>query len=221
MSFSEGVTKRQKFIRLVAVSIGVVLIVTIILAILAYPEPYEFFNEAVSNLGGTKSETGLDNSNSMLVMVIGFWIIASLSAIIAIIYFTSPRLKHNIGKGLWTLAMAVGAVGVSIPLDLFAKIHYFGATLFIFSFGIYNFNCQFLRYTRKHRPDPNRKSFNYWLDVIVAWLLVLSILFYFAIFFLEHFGVTMPFSWLNTPLAQKIVLIIALFAILILDPEDI
>lgn len=221
MSFSDEVTKRQKFIRFLTAVIAVVLIVTITLAILAYPEPYEFFNEAVSNLGGTLSETGLDNSNSLLIMVIGFWVIASISFIIGLIYLTSPILKHNFVKAFWTLAMAVGAVGVSIPLDLFPKIHYFGASVFIFSFGLYNFNCQVLRYTRKHRPDPNRRSFNYWLDVIVAWLLLLSIVAYFAIFALDHFGITMPLSWITTALAQKIVLILAIFAVLILDVKDI
>ncbi len=216
------VLKKQKFIRILILIIGIVLIVTIGLAIWQYPEPYEFFKEAVSNLGGSKSDTGLNNNQSLIIMVIGFWTIAALSFVIGITYLFGRKLKHNIGKALWTLTMAVGAAGVSIPYDLFPKIHYLGASLFVFSFGIYNFNCQVLRYTRKHRPNPNRKSFQYWLDVSVAWLLLLTILFYFVLFIIIHIlNITMPVSWLCIPLAQKIVLIVALFAVFILDIEDI
>ncbi|MHA1401586.1 MAG: DUF998 domain-containing protein [Candidatus Heimdallarchaeaceae archaeon] len=220
MSSTDEVTKKQKFIRLVMIFIGIVLLITIVLAILFYPETYEFFKEAISNLGATQSENGLDNHYSMIVMVIGFWIIAGCSFTVFLIYVFSRKIKKNIIKALLTLAITIGAIGVSIPLDLFSNIHYFGASLFVFSFCIYNFNCQVLRYSRKHRPNPDRKTFNYWIDLIVAWLVLLSIIFYFVVFLLVHIGVSMPYDWLNVALTQKIVLIFALFAVLLLDPED-
>ena len=212
--------KAQVALRIMLAVLGVVLVLTIGLAIWQYPEPYEFFGEHISNLGGIESDTNLNNYNSSLIMTIGFGVFAAISFSMSIIYFVSKRIKFNITKGVLTLAIAGGTAGVAVPLDhpTLDLWHYVGAALFILGFAAYNFVCQARRYYRKHTFFPEKKSFNFWIDFIFVWIVFAAFVMYMVVFLLIHF--TSYNNMLSGPIAQKIVLIVDLIAVIIFDIRD-
>jgi len=220
MTFEVETLKVQKALRILLWGVGVVLVLTIGLAIWQYPEPYEFFGEHVSNLGGIQSETLLNNYNSSMIMIIGFGFFAAISFAMAIIYFVSKRIKFNITKGVLTLAIAGGAAGVAVPRDhsTLYQWHYVGAALFILGFAAYNFVCQARRYYRKHGFIPEKKNFNFWIDFIFVWIVLAAFVMYMVVFLLMHF--TSYTNILSGPIAQKIVLIVDLIAVIIFDTND-
>ncbi|MCK5346451.1 MAG: hypothetical protein KAR20_23740, partial [Candidatus Heimdallarchaeota archaeon] len=93
---------------------------------------------------------------------------------------------------------------------------------FIGSFGIFNGVLQLLRYSHRHRPKKpaEKKTFDFYLDLSLVYLTLLSSIFYLIILVLfASFGVVI--SWMSHALAQKIVLIIACLAVFLLDKDDI
>ncbi len=211
--------KIQIFLRVLLYILGVVLIVTIALAWWKYPETYEFFQENVSNLGGNLSNLGFDNSASSLIMIIGCSIIAAITFVISIIYFAYRRLRFNYAKAVLCLALAVGAAGLAVPLDhsTLNEFHYIGATLFLITFGAFNFVSQGLRYYRKHKFFPEKKSFDFWIDFIFIWIVCFAFIFYFVVFLLEHYA---PIPLIPAPPVQKAVLIVDLIAIALFNIND-
>ena len=75
------------------------MLLTVAYAWIWYPEPYEFFQEFISNLGARVSEhETLPNDISSLIVSIGFGICALISLVIAIVYLFKPTLKFNYWK---------------------------------------------------------------------------------------------------------------------------
>ena len=213
--------KTQKILIILLSGIGIILIVTIGLAMWQYPETYELFNEHISNLGGIVSEEGHANFNSSLIMIIGFSICAAIALSMSIIYFLSKKLTYKIPKGVLALALSVGAAGIAVPLDhtTLRQFHYIGAALFILGFGTYNFVCQARRYFRKHGSwFKPKKKFSFWFDFVFSWIVLAAVVMYLVVFLLMHF--TTYTNMLSGPLAQKIVLFVDLFAIIIFDRKD-
>ncbi|MHA1829089.1 MAG: hypothetical protein ACTSX6_10645 [Candidatus Heimdallarchaeaceae archaeon] len=220
MNEKEEPLKIQKILRFLLYLFGAVIFFTIAAAWWRYPETYEFFKEAVSNLGGIQSETGFDNSISSLIMTIGFGIGGLVALAISIIYFVKKDLQFNIGKGILSLAIAAGAACVGMPLDhpQLHQVHYVGAAIFLLAFASFNFLSQLGRYYRKHGFFPEEKSFDFWLDFIIAWIALGAVVLFLIIFLLDHYlSTTLAIS---VPLAQKIVLIINFIAILIFNTND-
>ena len=220
MTFKAERLKIQIALRVLLAVLGVVLVLTIGLAIWQYPVQYEFFGEHVSDLGRTQTITLQDNFNSSLIVIIGFSLFAAISFAMAIIYFASKNLKFNITKGVLTLAIAGGAAGVAVPVDhsTLSQWHYVGAALFILGFAAYNFVCQARRYYRKHGFIPEKKNFNFWIDFIFVWIVLAAFVMYMVVFLLIHF--TTYTNMLSGPIAQKIVLIVDLIAVIIFDIND-
>ncbi len=220
MTFEVERLKVQIALRILLALLGVVLVLTIGLAIWQYPEPYEFFGEHISNLGGIQSETLLNNYYSSMIMIIGFGVLAGISFTMAIIYFASKRIKFNITKGVLALAIAGGTAGVAVPLDhpTLDQWHYVGAALFILGFAAYNFVCQARRYYKKHTLIPEKLGFNFWIDFIFVWIVLAAFVMYMVVFLLIHF--TTYSNILSGPIAQKIVLIVDLIAVVIFDIND-
>ncbi|MHA1213354.1 MAG: hypothetical protein ACTSSH_12965, partial [Candidatus Heimdallarchaeota archaeon] len=125
------------FLRILIIFIAIIMVTTIGLAWTQYPEKYEFFREFVSNLGGNYSEHGFDNQISKLIMIIGFSTVALVTLGIAITYFIKKVLRFNISKGVFSLFLTIGAVGIAIPKDQpgWELVHGIGAFLFIFGFA--------------------------------------------------------------------------------------
>ena len=99
----EKTTDRLKFqiiLRILFWFMALVIILTIAIAWWQYPEPYEFLQETVSALGGELSDTGLANSTSSMIMMIGFGVGGVIALAISIIYFVKFRLRYNIIKAI-------------------------------------------------------------------------------------------------------------------------
>ncbi|NHJ31463.1 MAG: hypothetical protein FK732_01245 [Asgard group archaeon] len=200
-----------------------VMLLTIAYAWICYPEPYEFFQEFISNLGARVSEhENLPNDASSLIVSIGFGVCALISLVVAIVYLFKPKLKFNYWKSFLNFIMCIGAIGVGIPKDQprIHILHGIGAALFMVAFGFLNFVHQRLRFTRKYKPATFERTKDFYLDsvvtVVVFVVLVMFVIFYALGKLLENdalaiFGTTY----------QKVALLVNFFAILILDLDDI
>jgi hypothetical protein len=215
--------KIQTILRLLVWSITVVMVITIALAIWQYPEPYIFFQDTISSLGGYFSKSSLDNTNSRMIFTIGISLCGVIAFIVSMIYFSKKDLFFNTGKAIITLLVSIGTIGIAIPRDSEGLIlfHAIGAIIFIGSFGIFIGVSQLLRYSHKHRPKKpeEKKKLDFYLDLTMVYLSGLSILFYLIIFILL---LVLKEDWLGTmqALAQKLVLIISFIATFFLDKDD-
>lgn len=214
--------RTQKAIRILYWFLGSVMLLTVAYAWILYPEPYEFFQEYISNLGARVSEHELlPNGPSTLVMAIGFGICGLISLVVAIIYLFKPKLRFNYWKSLLNFFIFIGAVGVGIPKDQ-PKIHILhgiGAALFMVAFGILNFVHQRLRFTRRYKPATFERTKDFYMDSVTS-VIVFVVLVLFVVFY--GLGKLLPNSVLGifATTYQKIALLVNFFAILILDLED-
>ncbi len=214
-------------IRLLVWAIAAVIAFTVALGWANYPEPYYFFQDTVSSLGGNLSKSGYDNATSALILTIGFSLCSLIALSISLLYFFNKQLFWNTGKAIIALLIMIGGIGIAIPRDhpQLSVYHGLGAMLFIAAFGFFNGVLQLLRYSHKHRSKDQKnptekKSFDFYLDLSLVYLTLLSSLFYLLIQILAaSFHVFVP--WMNPALAQKIVVIIACVAVFVLDLDDI
>ncbi|NPD88921.1 MAG: hypothetical protein HGN29_09350 [Asgard group archaeon] len=196
------------------------LIVTLFLAIAYYPEKYQFFDEHISNLGGFSSNLGAVNSNSMLIMMIGFGVCGLLVLVVGVLYFVNRDLHLWLPKGILSVALAIGAAGVAIPLDHSLRIlHLAGAGIFIGGFAAFNALLQIssLIKKRKDKADDVNKLDTIW-DIILSAIVIIILLGYFTVFALDWLGV----GPLNLgPLFQKAVVFAEILALYFIDNQDI
>ena len=211
---------KQKIVRWLIWAIAIVIIVTIGLAWFFYPEPYDFFNEAISNLGGINSETGISNSISSLIMTIGFSLISVISFSIFIDYLVTEELTYRFRKATWTLILSIGAAGIAIPYDHSSLyfLHYIGAFTFVISFGGLDFDCQALRFFRMRKEDKHRGKVHVSFDVVFVFIVFAVVILHILAFILDRVGVSIPDY--SVSLTQKMVLIVNIIAVFLLDVED-
>ncbi|MHA1416056.1 MAG: hypothetical protein ACTSRR_07310 [Candidatus Heimdallarchaeaceae archaeon] len=211
---------KQKIVRWLIWIIAIVIIFTIGLAWFFYPEPYDFFNEAISNLGGINSETGIPNGTSSLIMIIGFSLISVISFSIFIDYLVTKKLTYRIRKAIWSLAISIGAAGIAIPYDhsSFYFLHYIGAFTFVISFGGLDFDCQALRFFRMKKEDKHKGKMHVSFDVVFVFIVFAVVILHVLAFIFDRVGIAIPDY--SIPLTQKIVLIVNIIAVFLLDVED-
>jgi len=211
---------KQKIVRWLIWIIAIVIILTIGLAWFFYPEPYDFFNEAISNLGGINSETGIPNGTSSLIMIIGFSLISVLSFSIFIDYLVTKKLTYRIRKAIWALAISIGAAGIAIPYDHSSLyfLHYIGAFTFVISFGGLDFDCQALRFFRMKKEDKHKGKMHVSFDVVFVFIVFAVVILHILVFIFDRVGIAIPDY--SIPLTQKIVLIVNIIAVFLLDVED-
>ncbi len=199
-----------------------VLIPTIGLAWFFYPEKYEFFQEAISSLGGLRSnKENLPNFPSYVIFSAGFIIMGILTVSLSLIYLVNlKRFKYGILKGILLLIMGVGAIFTAIPWD-FNFLHGIGAFMYIAGLAIINFVFQLLRYVKRHVPKPTdaKRAWDYYWDLSFVILLFAAGAFYFVIQISSMIGYSLPF--ISPALAQKIVLFAGCIAIFLLDIDDV
>lgn len=216
------IKRTQKLIRtLLWISVPVVLL-TIILAWIFYPESYELLYENISNLGNFFSaDLNIKNTASQIIMTTGFGVYSLCILVIAILYMIRPVLRYNIIKGLLYFLMTIGAGFIAIPGDhpKLAIIHSIGAILFIFAFGMVNLVSQSLRFIRKHVPKPETNKVDFYLDLVILGISFAIMLFLGIIYVLNRvFNIIGPA--LTVALWQKILLLVNLAAIFLLDLDD-
>ncbi|NHJ48600.1 MAG: hypothetical protein FK733_12515 [Asgard group archaeon] len=213
--------KMQRTIRYLYWLIVPVLTLTIALGIYYYPEPYKFFQEFLSDLGGQYSTNeGHVNQVSSIIMSVGFGLCGLIALIVFILYFVSD-LRYKYLKGSINLVLAFGACLIAIPHDKgnLLVLHTVGAALFMGGYGIINFILQLLRFVRKRQELPDKKSFDFYLDasvVILVFLIILILLIVFIPSEITH----NPILRLLSVIFQKLVIIVDCIAILLLDLDD-
>lgn len=215
--------RNQKIARILVWLTAPVLVATIVFAWIFYAEPYNFITEYISALGHIHSfDDGYINTTSRIIMTTGFSIQALLSLSIAIFYFIRPVLRFNYLKGSLYVLTGLGAAGIAIPgdHDTLSLFHTIGAIMFIFSFAMVNFVHQLLRFLRKHDFSFRKKPFDFYIDLIIAFV-VFSVMIIFGVLFALDRTVGGPSSPVfAAPLWQKILVIVDLIAIFMLDLED-
>ncbi|NHJ49101.1 MAG: hypothetical protein FK733_15040 [Asgard group archaeon] len=238
------IRKIQISMRLLIWSVVPILLLTLGLAWIFYPEPYEFITEFISNLGNYDSyHDNLDNSISVIIMTVGFITTGFASLIVSILYFIRPGMRIKVIKfqnskvkilksepgllyaylkGFLYLLMCIGAMGIAVPADhaTLKIFHLIGAVMFIFSFGLVNFVHQLLRFTRKHNLRFEKKKWDFYFDTVIV-SIVLSVMVILGIAYAVNklAGITHPA--IMAPLWQKILLIVNLVAVFALDIDDI
>ena len=213
-------TQIQKTMRLFLWSLFLVLLLTLAFAWWRYPEPFHFFREFISQLGCFLSKNGFDNSTSMLIMSVGFGLVALLSLFEGILYFLMPLLSFNIAKGFLYLLLSLGAAGIAVPGDhpsFYA--HRVGSFLFIFSFAMVNFVSQMLRFIRKHWTPPPKRRFDFYLDLIVV-ILVFAVMIVSVIAYIVDIVFSVSLIALSAELWQKVILLVDAVAVIFIDVDD-
>jgi hypothetical protein len=199
--------------------IAILIILIIGLAWGFYAEPYEFFNETISMLGGFNTEHGINNFPSFMIFSVGFLLISVLCLITGIIYLVhNEDFDYAILKGILMVIIAIGTFGTAIMHDLLKIVHGIGAFMFVTGFGIINFVWQLMRFARKKALPPETRKWDYYLDLVMVFILFLSILVYFAFTGVYYFVGYITFTYVAT--SQKVLLIAILIAIVLLDRDD-
>ena len=215
--------RAKKTIRILYWIFASVMLLTVAYAWIWYPEPYEFFQEFISNLGARISEhETLPNDISSLIISVGLGICALTSLIVAIIYLFKPKLKFNYWKSFLNFIMFIGAIGVGIPKDqpIIHPLHGIGAALFMVVFGFLNFVHQRLRFTRKYKPATIERTMDFYLDSVIS-VVVFVVLVFFIVFYALGKLLDVNALKIFATTYQKIALLVNFFAILILDLDDI
>jgi len=205
-------------------SIYIIMIVTIILAWIFYPQRYDFFRETTSILGGLSphNNPAVINFPSVLIFSTGFIILGSFVIFIAVLYFiNSKTYRFAIIKGLLLIMVGLGAIGIAIPHDYVPLefIHIIGAFMFLSGIAVLNFSLQLLHCISKYSPQCPDRDLDYYIDYTFVVLLILAAALYFATEILYYFWPALP--WITPPLTQKIVLFTAIIAAGLLDLDDI
>jgi len=211
----------QNGMRWMVWSIMILVVITIGLAWVFYSfrEPYNFFKETISMLGGTQTEMGYNNFPSFAIFTIGFMLVSVLSLVTSILYLAnSEDFEYGILKGLLILVIAIGTFGTAIMHDLLKIVHGIGAFLFVTGFGVTNFVWQLLRYVRKLEEPPQSRRWDFYLDAVFVWILLASILVYFVFTAMYYLTGILTFTYVAT--SQKVLLICIIIATVLLDPED-
>lgn len=213
----------KKAIRILYWFFASIMLLTVAYAWIWYPEPYEFFQEFISNLGARVSEhETLPNDISSLIISIGFGLCALISLAIAIVYLTQLKLKFNYWKSFLNFIMFIGAIGVGVPKDqpIIHPLHGIGAALFMVTFGFLNFVHQRLRFTRKYKPASFERTWDFYLDSVIS-VIVFVVLVFFIVFYALGKLLESNALLIFSTTYQKIALLVNFFAILILDLDDI
>jgi hypothetical protein len=232
--------KKRRTLIWVFWSITILLLLTVVLCIVFYGEPYRFFKNYISDLGnistpeviGVPGSGNQPNPLSQWIFTGGFTLIAIGTLIMIGIYIGNKGFYMGWLKVLILFMIFFGALGVAIPADtshdlygsqgVLGWLHIVGAALFVSGFGLYNFVSQLLRYIRKHaeKPIDRKRRFDYYFDlsfvvltfITVAWYLLSGLL----VTILGVFNV--PYL---TEIAQKALLITASIAAFLMDLDDI
>ncbi len=214
----------QKQLKIVVFIMMLVILATISLAWIFYPEPYDPINQYISDLGALKSISSLDNTASMIIMAIGFGLTSLIGLVITFAYVKFKELEYKPVKFFWAFSMAIGSVFVAIPKDsVYYPLHYFGAFTFIISFAILNVVWQTYHFYREHDTGygelkPADEGLGQFMDFLMVFLVFLSIIIYLSVFVLEQIDIRHEI--ITGALTQKIVLGSCILAVLVLDRED-
>jgi hypothetical protein len=214
----------QKLLQRLCFGVSIVFGTTIILSWVLLPEPYTFFKDYISYLGGVLSKhEGNNNLASRITFSAGLFIVALLLILISIQYLKSKsKDKRDISKAIFLIIGAIGAIMTGFPHDgNNSLIHFMGAFGFVVSLNIFLFECYFLA-TKKDR------SLGSILEKIVTIMLIVITAFYTFLYIYFSFintveDATFLFDFLTEailPFLQKIMVFYILLGYFLIDPAD-
>lgn len=212
-----------KQIRWLVWSLYLIMVITIVLSWIFYPEAYDFWGKSTSTLGGLRTpDTNLRNFSSFVIFTIGFILLGAQAILIGSIYFKNTKqFRFAVIKGLLLVIMGIGAIGIAIPYDYtpLALFHQIGAFMFLSGLAALNFAFQLLHCMSKYGSHCVDKNLDYYVDYTFVVLLIAAAVMYYAtevIFYLWPVG-----WWIKPPMMQKILLFTAIIAAGLLDLDDI
>ena len=202
------------------------LLITIIFSWIFYADPpYAYWELTISQLGGIWIWDGniqvLSNPTSQLIFTVGLSFCSVICFILTILAFIEFRRGNQAFLNTFLFGiMCIGAALIAFPRDheTVPILHYVGVVLFIIGFGLFNAFAQLYRRGRK-RLDEDYVSK---LDFMVVWL-VIGVCCVYGISFIINRILGTPDTILNiiNALSQKLVVGLCVFAIWLLDEDDI
>jgi hypothetical protein len=213
-----------KGIRWLVWSLYFIMIATIILAWVFYPERYNFFYEETSILGGIHAnyDKTLSNFPSTLIFSLGFGLLGAMAIFTGIVYFiNSKRFRFAIIKGIMLIIVGLGSLGITVPYDFvpYNIIHETGAFLFLSGLAVLNFVFQLLHTISRYNKKPIEKDLDYYVDYTFVVIFLIAVIVYFLSEALAFFIPEIP--TVEPATTQKIVLFTAIIAAGLLDLDDI
>ena len=112
---------------------GATIITSFGCAILAFGEPFLFFEHAFSDLGRIRTMDGSGNAKSFLIFAAGLSICTILMLILSIRYFSaSPHsIRHRKLKGFFSALASIGILIAIFPHDIFHGLHVAGSAAMV------------------------------------------------------------------------------------------
>lgn len=207
-----------------------ILMLTVLLCILFYPEEYRFFQQHISSLGQLYSRwSRLPNTISRWIFSIGF-VILGVGTLIMMIAYTNNRGFYGAGWKVFTLMIFFfGCILTAFPCDhpdeTFRDWHVIGAVCFVSGFALFNFVAQLLRFVRKHvkTPKEGKRKWNFYFDLVFVILVFIAVIWYLVSGLFHdilHISAGAFDKILNLFIAQKMILIFGCIAAFLLDVDD-
>ncbi len=197
------------------------LTLTFFLAIAYYPEKYQFFSEHISNLGRIESVLGSSNTTSMIVIMVGFGLCATLFLTVAILYFLNRNLYMWHVKGVLSLITTFGIACDAIPSDhpKLKILHIIGASSFIGGFAAFNAFVQISSLVKKKKDKQKEisKADTIW-DIFFSIVVIALLIGYFVLFALDASNIDIS---LIDPIFQKVIIFAEILALYLIDNIDI
>lgn len=185
---------------------AILIIIVTTVCIIFYNETYQFWEEAVSNLGGVRTkDLNRLNIGCMILFILGFLGISYHSVNTGLEYLQSKHQFKNL-KAILLFIISAGAFLICIPHDVH-WIHGVGAFMFITGFGVLNFVLQELRYYGEKGPMDTNRIWDLFL-VVMLFLLIIS------------YFITVIIGGGIENVLQKLILITSIASILSLDNDD-
>ena len=205
---------KRKYLRILIRLSSLILLLTITLSWIFYPDTYFPLKYYISHLGGIDTVLGNPNTISRYIFMSGVWIVAIITFLMVLEYFKPHNLnKLNVVKGIILVFMMVSSIIIGLPYDSkFHLIHSVGAIAYYISFNIYVFLCQFTRFRRRKITFNTEESQKITPDKYYVFLMLAITISYFIAFFMDLKNLL--------PIIQKLIVLSSMFGVIILDKED-
>ena len=212
-----------KGIRWLVWSIYIIMIITIVVSWVFYPQMYYFWEQPTSHLGGLRTlNAEMENFPSFVIFTCGFVIIGIIAIFTGSLYFNNTKqFQFAILKGVLLVIMGLGAIGIAIPHDYTPLIfyHQIGAFMFLSGLAALNAVFQVLHCLSKYGFHCEDKNLAYYVDYTFVVVLIIAAVLYYGTEVIFYLGPSR--WWIRPPMMQKILLFTAIIAAGLLDLDDI
>ncbi len=201
----------------------IIMIITIVVSWVFYPQWYDFWGQPTSHLGGLYTlNSEMENFPSHIIFSSGFGLLGIVAILTGSLYFKNmKKFRFAILKGILLVVMGLGAIGIAIPYDYtpLTLFHQIGAFMFLSSLAALNGVFQLLHCMGKYGYHCEDKNIDYYVDYFFVVLLNLAAILYYGTEVIHYLW---PQGWwIHPPIMQKILLFTAIIAAGLLGLDDI